>query len=720
MAARVDGRGSSSRRSDGSSNYRSDWPATSARSLICCLLLLAATVCSAAESPRLGASGLLRAHKHRQRRNGHRIGNGHGLGLEALDAAEIEARMGVDQSLKLVAMGGGMGVDMSAGDDGPDMVISNAPDMAGFLNGVYRRTDWCVNDRPHFERQVEGGRRSRSGDGEGNKIHLYWSGTQWVLHRDLDPSRSLDNLLAYAKGGGRDSKGRGREDGEDGVDPRRTTSTWFVKVGQTYQPSPRLRLRAPDDSEEEEEFEEGIVGARRRDEVLGVPRQLLPYYAAYMCDAMATGLVMPLLPFHVMGLGADALQLSLVVSSNYVAQMAGCIVMGRVSDLYGRRAVLIACLAASTASYLLVSQARTLPAVALARLVAGSLGGLLPVMQACVADCAPLDERPKYLGRIMATFGLGFVLGPALNAVLPRSLSTPAKIRLAAIFPLLGLVLAVLFAKESKRDAKGVLARAKFLTTKPSYRGTAKVGAKTEAPLRLEVVFLVLNGFLIMYAFGTETIYAMFIKDTFGYGETALSALFALNGLVMGVFQVFAIKPLINLIGKHATLAAGNLLLGAGMLGLALIRDKARHFFFFAVHILGYSIADTALVSLVSRYSDPSSQGRDLALNQAAQACARIFSPLVAGLLYERSKRMNALGQGLLPMGALPFLVGGMCPAVAVMVPTLLYVRNKALKSRQAQMVERLAAESANGSSNGNGDGNGDKGGHDRWNNNNT
>jgi Na+/melibiose symporter-like transporter len=243
------------------------------------------------------------------------------------------------------------------------------------------------------------------------------------------------------------------------------------------------------------------------------------------------------------------------------------------------------------------------------------------------------------------------------------------------------------------------------------------VGAKVEAPLKSEVVFLVLNGFLNMYAFGTETIYAMFIKDTFGYGEKALSGLFALNGLVMGVFQVFAIKPLINLIGKHATLALGNLLLGAGMLGLALIRAKAKHFFFFAVHILGYSIADTALVSLVSRYSDPSSQGRDLALNQAAQACARIFSPLVAGLLYERSKQMNAIGQALLPTGALPFLVGGMCPAVAVLVPTLLYVKNKAMKSRQAQLVERLAAESA---ANGNGNGkNGGQGGHDRWNNNN-
>ena len=114
-------------------------------------------------------------------------------------------------------------------------------------------------------------------------------------------------------------------------------------------------------------------------------------------------------------------------------------------------------------------------------------------------------------------------------------------------------------------------------------------------------MLLVLNGFLLMYAFATETIYAMFMKDSFGYGERALSTLFAFNGFFIGVFQVFFIKPMINLIGKHATLAVGNGLLAAGMVGVALVRKETLHFMLFAGHIVGYSIADTALASLISR-----------------------------------------------------------------------------------------------------------------------
>ena len=75
-----------------------------------------------------------------------------------------------------------------------------------------------------------------------------------------------------------------------------------------------------------------------------------------------------------------------------------------------------------------------------------------------------------------------------------------------------------------------------------------------------------------------------------------------MNGLIIGIIQVFFIKPIVGAIGKHATLGVGNVLLAFGMLGVAFIREQHLHFFLFAVHVVGYSIADTALASLISRY----------------------------------------------------------------------------------------------------------------------
>ena len=496
-------------------------------------------------------------------------------------------------------------------------------------------------------------------DIRGSKIHLYWSGSQWVLHYDLDPSKNFDNLLAYAK--------------VKELDPCKTASMWFVKYGKTFEPTPSIDIGKPGLKTIVTNIDSNNL--LTSDEYFGVPRNLIPYYMAFMFDAIATGLAMPLLPFYVMELGASALQLSLVISSNYIAQMIGCIVMGKVSDLYGRRVVLGLCLLASSTSYFFVSRAKTLTAVALSRIICGAFGGLIPIMQSSVADSSSLADRPKYIGRIMATFGIGFVLGPALSAITPN-LSTREKIRLASLLPLTGFAICFFFAKETKIDVRGLFSTRKELEENKSKKKIA-ISDKEAKPVSMEVLMLVLNGFLLMYAFSTETIYAMFIKDSFGYGERALSALFACNGLFIGLFQVLFIKPLIGLIGKHGTLIIGNSFLALGMVGIALIRKETLHFVLFTVHIVGYSIADTTLASLISRYSSPKSQGRDLALNQAAQACARVLSPLVAGFLYEKSKQ-----SGLLPIGALPFLVGAMFPAIGIAVPCYLYIRSVSKKKK--------------------------------------
>ncbi len=58
--------------------------------------------------------------------------------------------------------------------------------------------------------------------------------------------------------------------------------------------------------------------------------------------------------------------------------------------------------------------------------------------------------------------------------------------------------------------------------------------------------------------------------------------------------------------------------------------------------------------------------------SHAAQSCARIISPLVAGTLYELSK---APGHPL-PPGALPYIAGSAMPLLGVMVPTVLYLRS--------------------------------------------
>jgi len=54
----------------------------------------------------------------------------------------------------------------------------------------------------------------------------------------------------------------------------------------------------------------------------------------------------------------------------------------------------------------------------LARMLAGAMGGNLSTAQAYVVDVTPPERRATALGYIGAAFGLGFIFGPGIGAVL--------------------------------------------------------------------------------------------------------------------------------------------------------------------------------------------------------------------------------------------------------------------------------------------------------------
>ena len=51
------------------------------------------------------------------------------------------------------------------------------------------------------------------------------------------------------------------------------------------------------------------------------------------------------------------------------------------------------------------------------------------IAQSVVADVVPVEQRPKYIGRLQACVGLGFVLGPVVVLVLNNFFDISTKVR---------------------------------------------------------------------------------------------------------------------------------------------------------------------------------------------------------------------------------------------------------------------------------------------------
>jgi len=130
--------------------------------------------------------------------------------------------------------------------------------------------------------------------------------------------------------------------------------------------------------------------------------------------------MIPLLPFYAEKLGASPFLVGSLIGVYALCQLFSGPLLGRLSDHTGRKPLLLVSQMGTFIGFLITAFAPNLWILFLARVIDGSTAGNLSLAQAYISDVTKPEERTKSFGIIGISFGLGFLIGPAISGFLAR------------------------------------------------------------------------------------------------------------------------------------------------------------------------------------------------------------------------------------------------------------------------------------------------------------
>ncbi len=352
--------------------------------------------------------------------------------------------------------------------------------------------------------------------------------------------------------------------------------------------------------------------------------KLITIFLIVFIDLLGFGLILPLLPYIAESYAANPFVIGVLSATYSLFQFIAGPILGRLSDRYGRKKILIISQIGSVLGYLLLATANSLPLLFLSRIIDGITGGNISIAQAYMADITDKKTRAKGMGLLGAAFGLGFMLGPATGGYLSRfGFAIPALV--AALIGTLTTLMTVLFLKETVN----LKVSTRSSNTKLTWEKFRQLLSKQPIGLLIIVSFLISLGFA-----GMQGTYAIWAQDTFNWGPSQVGSIFAYIGILSIIIQTQLLHRLISYFGEKKLLIISLPLLALGFLFLSLTRALPLHLLANFFIVLGNSLANPTLNALATENIEPSEYGETLGVLQSASSLGRIIGPAMAGELY--------------------------------------------------------------------------------------
>ncbi len=342
-------------------------------------------------------------------------------------------------------------------------------------------------------------------------------------------------------------------------------------------------------------------------------------------NALGYGIIFPLLYSYSQKFGLTDFQNGLLFALFSLCQFLSTPIIGRLSDKYGRRPLLILSVGGTAVSFFMTAFAPNVFILFLSRALDGITAGNIPVTSAVISDTTAPKDRARGFGIIGASFGFGFVFGPAISAITVQfGDSVP--------FIIAGVIATI-----------ATLSTALFLPETNVHMGEVKEGKLFDLEKLFGALFDKMVGLTLLISLVYSTAFSMFIYafqpfsvKILHLNPTQISLIFSSLGIVGLISQVFLLHRVTKKLGAKKTFASASLIVGSVFVAIFFVKS----FIPFVVAMMVMGLANSALGPLIqtilSQETDAKSQGTIQGINTSYISIGQIVGPILGGVLATR------------------------------------------------------------------------------------
>jgi MFS transporter, DHA1 family, tetracycline resistance protein len=393
---------------------------------------------------------------------------------------------------------------------------------------------------------------------------------------------------------------------------------------------------------------------------------LFPILLINFIGTLGFSIVLPFLVFLVTDFGGNAIVYGILAATYPALQLIGAPILGRWSDIYGRKKILLLSHGGTLAGWVIFLIALilpiqnlfsinstiigmitiTLPIVVLffARAIDGLTGGNVSVADAYVSDVSSEENRSKNFGKMAISSNIGFIVGPAIAGILGATIYGEKLPVLAALFLSLAILVVINFTlKESKSSSVIVNPEKEIQNVGKVFAFECKECYKISNPQRLKfldvfhlkhISFLLLLYFFIFLGFNIfYTSFPIHAVSGLGWTVTEMGIFFAILSGIMVLVQGTILRKALKIFSEEKLVVIGSLILGTNFVlfvsnYIALIYGAA---ILFAV---GNGLMWPSVVSILSKRAGTTHQGAVQGIASSFASLASIIGLTAGGLLY--------------------------------------------------------------------------------------